>query len=287
MQAADAKSNVARTAHLTAGARALGRLIAGDEANGDYLADNFLLPVHRWLRRSPRAARWLLERMIPGAFGYFNARTRYFDEVLRQRAAEVGQLVLLGAGFDSRPLRFAKQLAHVRVFEVDMPQVLSLRGERLRDVADHVSRVQVPIDFEHDDLGHVLCKAGFEKATRSFFLWEGVTYYLPPQTVDAVLDKVAVLSAPGSSLLFDYVTHAFFAGDYTSHGAKGLAAGWRRMGNVNRSGVRDVEVLLGARGYRLEALLSPDALERGYLSPRLGETVKIWGMMRIVHALRI
>ena len=287
MQAAYARSNVAKTAHLTAGVRALGRQLGGDEANGDYLAERFLLPVQRWMSRTPRGSRWLLERMSPGAFGYFNARTRYFDEVLRQRAADVDQLVLLGAGFDSRPLRFAPQLARVRVFEVDTPQVLRLRNERLRGVADHVSRVSVPIDFEHDDLGHVLCKAGFEKGARSFFLWEGVTYYLPPQTVDAVLDKIGALSATGRSLLFDYVTHDFFAGDHTSYGAKRLAAGWRSMGNVNRSGVRDVEALLGAHGYRREALLFSDALERGYVSPQLGKTVKVLGMMRIVHALRI
>ncbi len=39
-----AKANVARTAHLTAWARALGRLTAGEAANGDYLAGRVLLP---------------------------------------------------------------------------------------------------------------------------------------------------------------------------------------------------------------------------------------------------
>ena len=48
---------------------------------------------------------------MPGAFGYFNARTRYFDEVLLREAAQgIDQLVVLGVGFDSRSLRFAPQL---------------------------------------------------------------------------------------------------------------------------------------------------------------------------------
>jgi methyltransferase (TIGR00027 family) len=286
MQAAHVKENVARTAHLTAGVRALGRKIAGDEANTDYLADRFLLPAQRWMSLAPRASRWFLERTNPGAFGYFNARTRYFDEVLQQRAADVDQLVLLGAGFDSRPLRFAQLLTRARVFEVDMPRVLSLRSQLLGSEGQG-TRVPVPIDFEHDDLADVLCKAGFERGARSFFLWEGVTYYLPPQAVSAVLDNLAALSGSGSSLVFDYVTQEFFAGDHSSYGAKQLAAGWRSMGNVNRSGVEDIAALLDAHGFRLEALLAPDALEREYVSPRLGASIRVWGMMRIVHALRV
>ncbi len=46
-----AKANVARTAHLTAWARALGRLPAGDVANGDYLAERALLPYQAALIR--------------------------------------------------------------------------------------------------------------------------------------------------------------------------------------------------------------------------------------------
>jgi len=103
-----AKANVARTAHLTAWARALGRLTAGEVANGDYLADRALRPHQAALIRVPGLCRWLFERGLPGALGYFNARTRYFDDVLLEEA-RVGleQLVILGAGFDSRSIRFS------------------------------------------------------------------------------------------------------------------------------------------------------------------------------------
>ena len=52
-----AKANVARTAHVTAWARSLGRLTAGDVANGDYLADRALLPLQAALIRVPRLSR--------------------------------------------------------------------------------------------------------------------------------------------------------------------------------------------------------------------------------------
>ena len=84
------------------------------------------------MTRTPKLTRWLLERGLPGAFGYFNARTQDFDEVLLQEArAGLEQVVILGVGFDSRSLRFSDALRAVRVFEVDMPEVLAIRTERL------------------------------------------------------------------------------------------------------------------------------------------------------------
>src|SRR5215472_18114395 len=159
-----AKANVARTAHLTAWARALGRLTAGEVANGDYLAGRALLPHQAALIRVPRLCRWLFERGLPGALGYFNARTRYFDDVLLEEArAGLEQLVILGAGFDSRSIRFSDTLRGVRVFEVDMPQVLALRAERLLPghktaksavaVPKTQPAIAVPIDFESEDIG--------------------------------------------------------------------------------------------------------------------------------------
>src|SRR5262245_11588418 len=117
-----AKRNVAGTAYLTAWARALGRRIAGDAANRDDLAEQVLLPSQRALAVWPRLNVWLLERGLPGAVGYFNARTQYFDDVLlREARLGVEQVVILGAGFDSRSLRFSTELGVARVFEVDMP----------------------------------------------------------------------------------------------------------------------------------------------------------------------
>src|SRR5215472_16931092 len=218
-----AKANVARTAHLTAYARALGRLTAGEVANGDYLADRALLPIQAALIRVPRLSRWLLERGAPGALGYFNARTQYFDDVLlREARTGLEQVVILGAGFDSRSIRFSDALRGARVFEVDMPQVLALRAERLlpaqqtpaQQVPSHQTQqttqpaIAVPIDFESEDLGQALRRHGYASGARTLFLWEGVTYYLPLEAVRAVLSFVGSQSGPGSSIVFDYVTKA-------------------------------------------------------------------------------
>lgn len=282
------RANISSTAHLTAGMRTLGRLTDGDAANADYLADRFLLGEQRAWTWAPRLSRFLFERLIPGAFGTFNARTRYFDDVLLREAARgLDQLVVLGAGFDSRSLRFASQLGAARVFEVDRPEVLHTRAERLRSLRPNPNAQAVPIDFEHDDLAELLCARGFvTRGVRSLFLWEGVTYYLPDSAVDAVLSRVASLTQAPSSLAFDYVTREFFEGDVRGHGAKQLAYGWRKIGNVNASGVANVHNLVQPHGFRVIEELGPAELEQRYLSDLPGGPRKMWGVVRIAHVER-
>jgi methyltransferase (TIGR00027 family) len=300
-----AKANVARTAHLTAWARALGRLTAGDVANGDYLAGHALRPHQAALIRVPSLTRWLFERGLPGGLGYFNARTRYFDDVLLDEArAGLEQVVILGAGFDSRSIRFSDALRAAHVFEVDMPQVLALRAELLLPAQQTPAHqtpgeqrtrpaIAVPIDFESEDLGEALRRHGYASGARTLFLWEGVTYYLPLEAVRAVLSFVGSQSGPGSSIVFDYVTKAFVDGDHSSYGASRLADGWRRLGNVNRCGIGDADVdadiaaFLAPLGLRVRTNIDASELERRYLSQWPGPRVRAWGCMRVAHAVRL
>jgi methyltransferase (TIGR00027 family) len=233
-------------------------------------------------------ARWLFERALPGAFGYFNARTQYFDEVLLQETrGGVQQVVILGAGFDSRSLRFSDALRTVPVFEVDMPEVLALRTELLLGSEQTMARAtSVPIDFEHEDLGQALRERGYASSARTLFLWEGVTYYLPEDALKAVLSHVSSQSGPGSTILFDYVTRAFVDGDYSGYGTRRLADGWRRLGNINRFGVDDIGAFVGASGLTLQSDIDAGELERRFLWSLPGPRARAWGCMRIAHARR-
>ena len=134
-------------------------------------------------------------------------RTRAIDDALREGVARgAAQLVLLGAGLDSRGERLS-ELAGARVFEVDHPSTHRFKAERLlragaRPRAREIARVA--IDFERDTLHDVLRAAGFDPAARSFWIWEGVTAYLTPEATFATLRAVGELSAPGSRLAVTY-----------------------------------------------------------------------------------
>jgi methyltransferase (TIGR00027 family) len=114
------------------------------------------------------------------------------------------QLVILGAGLDTRAFRMAS-LADVAVFEVDHPatQAYKRRKSRLlRPVAR--SLTFVPVDFERQRLGASLIGAGLRPDQPTAWVWEGVVMYLSDEAVRRTLDDVALSSAPASTLLVHY-----------------------------------------------------------------------------------
>lgn len=136
-------------------------------------------------------------------------RTRHIDEVLTESlAAGSTQVVILGAGLDSRAYRFVDALRGARVFELDLPQTQEYKKARVRAVLGNLPAhvTYVPIDFTTQDLAAVLETAGYDATRKSTFIWEGVTMYIPEAAVDATLRAIAANAAPGSRLVFDYFT---------------------------------------------------------------------------------
>jgi len=134
-------------------------------------------------------------------------RTRFIEERLAQAIRDgVSQVVILGAGFDTRAYRLTELLKNARVFEVDQPSTQEYKKRRIRDTGIEVppNLTYVPVDFRHDKLGDVLAAAGYDSNQRTFFIWEGVTMYLPEAAVEETLRWVAA-QAPGSTVIFDFV----------------------------------------------------------------------------------
>lgn len=281
---------VSRTGYLTAWARALSRRSDPPEvANQDHLADLFLLPHHRILNHAAPLTRRLIDWRMPGAIAYFNARTRHFDAILEQEVlAGIDQIVILGAGFDSRAMRFDDRLGATCVYEVDLPEVIALKSQHLVAAGRALPRrvTQVATDFAAGGLLEALAAAGFRQDARTLFLWEGVTFYLRDEDVSAILRLFQEHAGPGSTLLFDYVTRAFFEGDESGYGAPQLAAGWRKMGNVNRSGIASAGERVAAFGLSVRTDLDAAEMTRRYLTPRRGAPRRPWEVFRIAHVSR-
>ncbi len=138
-----------------------------------------------------------------------HVRTRHIDDVLTDSLkAGSTQVVILGAGLDSRAYRFGDALRGVRVFELDLPQTQEYKKARVREVLgalpNHVA--YAPIDFAKQDLATVLKATGYDQTKKTIFIWEGVTMYIPEAGVDATLRSIAGNAAPGSRIVFDYFT---------------------------------------------------------------------------------
>jgi hypothetical protein len=104
--------------------------------------------IHRgWIVR-------LLNHSVPGAYTYEIMRAKFIDEVVQNEStAGLDELILLGAGLDSRAYRLAEHLDGARVFEVDHPASLASKRARLRRLLgkepDHVTFVAVESLMRH------------------------------------------------------------------------------------------------------------------------------------------
>ena len=143
----------------------------------------------------------------PAMRAHLRARTRFFDArvvgVLEQGTVQV---VVLGAGYDDRALRFRSPGAHF--FEVDHPgtqQDKRLRLERMG--ADLTGVTLVPADFRHDDVATVLQGAGHRATLPTLVLAEGLLIYLDEEAVVDLLAGVRARAAAGSALVASLAVH--------------------------------------------------------------------------------
>ncbi len=150
----------------------------------------------------------LYARLAPGAVEFVIVRERAIDDQLKTCLSEgLDQVVLLGAGFDTRAYRIPG-IEKTRVFEVDQPATQAVKRERLKKVIDSLPAqvTFVGIDFNRQSLGERLQAAGYDERGKTLFIWQGVTYFLTPQGVDNTLAFIAQHSGPGSAVIFDYYT---------------------------------------------------------------------------------
>jgi methyltransferase (TIGR00027 family) len=133
-------------------------------------------------------------------------RTAAIDDAVRASVADgVRQLVLLGAGLDARAFRMPC-LAEVTVFELDHPDTQAFKRDGTRDLSPLAREVRFcPVDFETETLSGALGAHGFDRSSPSVWVWEGVTMYLTLDAIEATLDSVGGLAAPGSTLAMTYL----------------------------------------------------------------------------------
>ncbi len=139
--------------------------------------------------KHPEEAKELIEnteRRFPGLSSSIMARVRYFDDFVKKSIEEgLEQLVILGAGYDTRPYRIEELKENIKVFEVDHPNTQSFKVEKIREIfgsaPDHI--VYVPVDFETEKFDQKLLDNGYNSSKKTLFVMEGLTMYIPPKTV--------------------------------------------------------------------------------------------------------
>jgi methyltransferase (TIGR00027 family) len=226
---------------------------------------------------------------VLGLTHFVVTRHRYIDDRLANALRDgAEQVVVLGAGYDSRAFRFAESLGSRPVFELDHPATQARKERILRRLARRqappaVDVRRVPIDFERTSIAKRLATAGFDRTRRAFFVWEGVSMYLTREAVQATLATVARLAPPGSEIAFD----AWFLLD-----DPGLRSTWHRLSPNLLSLLgepvtfslhpEDAEPFLGRLGFELCDVARARDLERRYA--RRGRRLHVYPACWLAHA---
>ncbi|MFE1950010.1 SAM-dependent methyltransferase [Streptomyces sp. NPDC059524] len=128
-------------------------------------------------------------------------RTKFLDDLLRE-ASESGvrQVVLLGAGMDSRAFRMDWPEG-TRLFEVDTAAPLDFKASVLRRerAVARCERITVAADLR-EDWPRALAAAGHDAAAPTVWIAEGLLIYLPEDAVELLLARIGAQSAAGSRM---------------------------------------------------------------------------------------
>jgi methyltransferase (TIGR00027 family) len=162
-----------------------------------------------------RAGLAMYDQMMPGVNGAIVARIRYIDECLLDCIKlDFKQLVIIGAGYDTRAYRFPEVKDNLKVFEVDHPETQKVKISKIKEIfgtlPDHVS--YVPVVFGVDRLDKNLLENGYDPTTKTLFVVEGLLMYVPPMAVDGLLSFIVNASGPGSSLVADCFSDSVIKG---------------------------------------------------------------------------
>jgi methyltransferase (TIGR00027 family) len=259
---AEEKSTVehqpSQTAMLVAFCRALAAKDEREEIKGpDDLAELFLTEEGRQPLINKSSRTWAIQNLVTAPlYGYFMARTAYLDQVFKESlAAEISQIVLLGAGYDTRAYRYRDLIRRTRIFELDIAPTQKQKQETLKkaDIEIPSAVVFVSVNFKQDQLTEVLRKNGFDPTAKTLFIWEGVSYYLTEDAVVKTLLFIKESSPSGSILCFDYLNK-----ELESVSAAEPFQFWLDPGRL--------ESFMETHGFKVLEHLDAPVLERRYLT---------------------
>jgi methyltransferase (TIGR00027 family) len=145
--------------------------------------------------------------MLSSRIPSLRTRTRFFDDaVLHALAHDISQIVILGAGYDDRALRFRS--SGTRFIEVDQAATQIDKRARLAAIGVLDLVTLVPGDFTHDEIASVLAGAGHDPDRASLFICEGLLVYLDQPTIVRLLTGLRDRAHARSRLAVSLGVHA-------------------------------------------------------------------------------
>ncbi len=179
-------------------------------------------------------------------------RVAYLDRLVGLAADQlsVRQVVILGAGYDTRAARLPR--AGVQFFEVDHPATQAAKREVVSALPGYPvdAARYVACDFEREDPIERLVANGLSPRDPALVIWEGVVMYLTDPAIRATATRLATGLDPRSLVAFDFVGKKFAAGQNLNDHDAQTRSYVGELGEPIRHGSDDILPLLAECGFR-------------------------------------
>jgi methyltransferase (TIGR00027 family) len=222
-----------------------------------------------------------------GIYEYVIARTKYIDAVFKQALTkEFNQVLIFGAGFDTRALRFQEVIGNARIFELDVQvtQQAKINQYQKRHLAIPQNLTFIAIDFDKESLPMKLNEAGFCMHRKTLFLLEGLVMYLQQDSVESTFQTIMDYAGKGSWIVFDYIFASVLRKEGTYFGETGIEQTVSSVGEQWHFGIEkgNIEQFLAKYAMKLIDHKEAKDLEQEYFTDSIG---KIIGRVNGTHCL--
>ncbi|MFX0086384.1 MAG: class I SAM-dependent methyltransferase [Candidatus Hodarchaeota archaeon] len=146
-------------------------------------------------------------RFVTGRGDYPLVRSYYLEKNLLApwcKSQVKSQIVLLGAGLDTRAYRFIPLQTNSHfIFEIDFSSINQYKEEILKTDKPLCRLTRISSDLSQLDWSSKLIKAGFSFDIPTFWILEGVVYYMKQDIVKSLLKKAAEICTDNSQIFVD------------------------------------------------------------------------------------
>ena len=283
------ESTTSRTAEMTC----LSRACSAMETNRYYKSDDHIAPLLlpsalKPLLRVSLARRLFTKIAAPkGIYEYVIARTKYIDALFRQALAEqFDQVLIFGAGFDTRAIRFQDTLGNTKVFELDVPvtQQAKIGQYQKQHLAVPPNLKFIAIDFDKESLPMKLAEVGFSRQRWGLFILEGLTMYLQPESVHETFQTIRDYAGKGSWVVFDYIYASVLRKEGVYYGETEIVQTVSHAGEQWHFGIEKGQIEKFLARYTMQLIDHKNArdLEKAYFTDSNG---KVIGRVNATHCL--
>jgi len=149
-----------------------------------------------------------------GSGDYAIIRAHYVDNRLAESWSDFLQIVILGAGLDTRAYRHSALDGDNTLFEIDFPIINQYKGEILKNEVPLCHVVRLSLDFSTTNWMKELSKAGFVDNLDTFWILEGFAYYLDKDIISSILKEIAGIEADENRIFVDLCVPALAEMEY-------------------------------------------------------------------------